>query len=114
MSETFANKFCSVYFTRNLNSPAPHQAFCDDLESIVMHVITYEYVCNRLLTLDVEASMGPDGFHPKLLSSCQAVGYPFYLFFFKSLQYSQLPIQVGSNCQKLLPYTFRKKNFSRS
>ena len=40
-------------------------------------VITYHAhsVCERLSTLDVEATMGPDGFHPKLLSSSQAVAY---------------------------------------
>ena len=32
MSETFANEFSSVYFTGNLNSLAPHQAFCCNLE----------------------------------------------------------------------------------
>ena len=65
MSESLANEFSFVYFTGNLNSPAPHQVFCDNLVSIV---ITYESVCKRLSTFDVEASMGPDGFHPKLLN----------------------------------------------
>ena len=55
------------------SSLAPHKTVCDNLGSIV---ITYGSVSKRLLTLDVEASMGPDGFHPKLLSSCQAVAYP--------------------------------------
>ena len=50
--ETFANVLSYVYFTRNLNSPAPHQAFCGNFRSIV---ITYESVCKRLSTLDVEA-----------------------------------------------------------
>ena len=60
-----SERIASVYFTGNLSSPAPHQAFCGNLGSIV---ITYESVCKRLSTLDVEASMGPDGFNPKLLS----------------------------------------------
>ena len=62
--------FLLFFSTGNLSSPAPHQTFCGDLGSIV---ITYESVCKRLSTLDVEASMGPDGVHPKLLSSCEAV-----------------------------------------
>ena len=64
VSETFANEFYSVYFIGNLNSPAPHQAFRCNLGSIM---ITFESVCKKLSTLDVEASMGHDGFHPKLL-----------------------------------------------
>ena len=67
MSETSVNDISSVYFIENLNSHAPHQAFCGNLLKIV---IPYEFVCKRLSTLDVEASMGPDGFHTKLLSSC--------------------------------------------
>ena len=59
MSETFAIKFSSVYLTGNFSFPAPHQAFYGN----------YGSVCRRLSTLDVEGSMGPDGFHPKLLSS---------------------------------------------
>ena len=82
MSETFANEFSSVYFTSNLNSPVPQRVFCGDLGSIV---ITFESVSKMLSTFDVEASMGPDGFHPKLLTSCQAVAYPIYLIFRKSL-----------------------------
>ena len=71
-----------VYFTGNLSSPAPHQAFCGNLGSIV---ITYESVCRRLLTLDIEAiTQGSDGFRPKLLSLCQAVAYSIYLIFKKS------------------------------
>ena len=76
ISETFVNEFSSVYFTGNWSFPAPHQASCGNLGSIV---ITNESVCKRLSTLDVEASMGSDGFHPKLLSSCQAVAYHIYL-----------------------------------
>ena len=41
-------------------------------------------------TLEVEGSMRPDGFHPKLLSSCQAVAYPIYLILKNSLQCGQL------------------------
>ena len=64
MSDTFAKKFSSVYFVGNFNSPAPHQAFCGSLGLIV---ITCESVCKRLSTVDVEASMRPGGFQPKLL-----------------------------------------------
>ena len=39
MSETLANAF---YFSGNLNSPAPHQAFCGNLGSI------NESVCKSL------------------------------------------------------------------
>ena len=81
VSETFANELSYFYFTANLSSPSPHQAFCGNLGSVV---ITYESVCKRLLSLDVEASMGPDGFHPKLLTSYQAVAYLIYLFKKKS------------------------------
>ena len=73
MSDTFAKKFSSVYFVGNFNSPAP-QAFCGNLRSIV---ITYESVCKRLSIHDVEARL--DGFHSKLLSSCQEVAYIIYL-----------------------------------
>ena len=59
MSMTFANEFYSVYFTGKLNSLALYQAFCGNLGSFV---ITYKSVCKRLSTLDVEASMGPNGF----------------------------------------------------
>ena len=90
MSETFANEFSFVYFTGNFRSPAPHQVFCGSLGSIV---ITYESVCKSLSTLDVEASAGPDGFHPKLLSLCRAVAYPIYLISKKSLQCHQLQVQ---------------------
>ena len=79
-----------------MNSPAPRQAFCGNLRSIV---ITYEYVCERLSTFDIEASMGPDDFHPKLLSSCQRVAYPIHLIFKKSLICSVvdfLKSQMGS------------------
>ena len=68
MSETFANEISSEYFTL--------QAFCGNLGSIV---ITYESDYRRLSTLDIEASMKPDGFHLKLLISCQTVEYPIYL-----------------------------------
>ena len=81
MSETFSNRFYFVYFTGNLSSPAPHQEFCGNLESFV---IPYESVCKKLSTLDVADTIRPDGFHPKLLSSCKAVAYPIYLFFLKT------------------------------
>ena len=67
MSETFADEFSSVYFIGNLNFPASHQTFCGNLGSIL---VTYESICKRLSTLDIEASMGPDSFHYNLLSSC--------------------------------------------
>ena len=51
MSETFANEISSEYFTL--------QAFCGNLGSIV---VTYESDYRRLSTLDIEASMKPDGF----------------------------------------------------
>ena len=72
ISETFANRFSSVYFTGSLNSSALRQAFCGNMGSIV---ITYECVCKRISSLDVEASMEHDGFHHTLLSSYQAVAY---------------------------------------
>ena len=43
MCETFANEISSVYFTGNLNYPAPHQVFAGNLGKIV---ITYESVCD--------------------------------------------------------------------
>ena len=86
MSETFANECSFVYFTGNLNFPS-HQAFCCNLGSIV---ITYESFCKRLSTLNIAARMGPDGFHPKLLSSCQAVAHPNYLIFKKPLSLSSV------------------------
>ena len=99
MSETFTNEFSSVYFTGNLNSPAVHQALCGKLGSIV---IINESVCWSLSILDVEASMGPDGFHPKLLSSCQAFAYPIYLIFKKFLQCDKLPLfKKGSRYSSL-------------
>ena len=78
MSEMLGNEFSSVYFTGNLNSASPHQAFCGNLESIV---INYESVCKGLSTLDVEATIEHDGFPPLLQSSCQAAAFPFYLIF---------------------------------
>ena len=105
MSDTFANEFFSVYFTGNLSSPSPHQASCcGNLGSIV---ITYESVCRRLSTLNVEASMGLDGFHPKLLSSCQAVAYPIYLIYKNSLPCGQLLAQwKESFCHSPVQETF--------
>ena len=78
-----------------MSSPAPHQAFCGKSGSIV---ITYEFVCKLLSILDVEVGMGPDGFHPKLLSLYQAVTYNIFLivvFCIKTqfLQCGQLPTQ---------------------
>ena len=92
MSETFTDDFSSVYFTGNVNSPAVHQVFCGNWRSVVT---TYESVFKRLSTLDVASSMGPDGFHPKLLSSCQANAYPIYQIKKKKkkIQYGQLPTQ---------------------
>ena len=45
MCETFADEFSSVYFTGNLSSHVPYQAFCGNLGSIL---ITYESACKRL------------------------------------------------------------------
>ena len=90
MSETMAKKFSSVYFARNFNYPAPHQAFCGNLWSTM---ITYESACKTLSTLDIEASIGPHGFHPKLLSSCKPLQYPICLIFRKSVQCGDLPAQ---------------------
>ena len=46
-----------------------------------------------LSTLDVEASIRPDGSHRKLLSSWEAFAYHIHIFFRKSLQCDQLPVQ---------------------
>ena len=47
----------------------------------------------NLFVRGYQASMVPDGFHPILLSSCEAVAYPIYLIYKKSLQFGQLPAQ---------------------
>ena len=81
MYKNFTNEFSSVYFTRNLNSPAPHQGFCNNLKSIVFTLLNLFLRGYQLLTM----KLGPDDFDPTLLSSCQAVAYLIYLIFKKSL-----------------------------
>ena len=83
-------------------------------------MITYEYVYKRLSNLDIEPSMGPDGFHPKLLSSCQAVAYPIYLIYKKSLQCGQLSAQYKESLvfplfkkgSRYSPLNYRPKNLT--
>ena len=79
-----------MYVTDPLDDPAPHQTFNGCLSTIN---ITFESVCKLVSSLDAEASMGPDEIHPKLIRSCNALVYPLYLLFRKSLQCGKLPSQ---------------------
>ena len=90
MCERFADEFASVYSTGTLHDPAPHQSFHGHLSSIT---ISCESIATRISSLDAEASMGPDGIHPKLLQSCKSLAYPLYIICKKSLQYGELPLQ---------------------
>ena len=89
MAELFASSFFSVYTTQDLNAPFPHQvsdATIDDVE------ITLEDVRVRLSSLDVNSSMGPDGFHPYILKSCPNLAIPLHAIFRKSVSRGKLPL----------------------
>ena len=90
MGERFADGFSSVYSTAPLDNPANHQTYDGFLDSV--H-ISLQSISNRLSSLDVETSMGPDGLHPRLLKSCNSLAYPLYLICQKSLQCGNLPAQ---------------------
>ena len=73
--------------------PAPHQT-CPS--SVVLDSVNFsaEDVGTILSALDTNSSMGPDGLHPHLLRSCsEALAYPLYTIFCKSLAEGSLPAE---------------------
>ena len=89
-TDLVAESFSSVYLTRRLDSPFPHQSFSGYLTSVN---ITYELVVKHISSLDAQSSMGPDGLHPQLLKSCPSLTYPLLVIFQESLRLGMLPKQ---------------------
>ena len=89
-TDLVAESFSSVYLTRRLDSPFPHQSFSGYLTSVN---ITYELVVKHISSLDAQSSMGPDGLHPQLLKSCPSLTYPLLVIFRESLRLGMLPKQ---------------------
>ena len=99
-----AEKYKNIYFSFiNQYKKSYIDRFIDNMIELLPNIwlmfqtnlsdYSYRLVISFLSTVDVEASMGPNGFHPKLLSSWQAVAYPIYLMFKNPLQCGQLPAQ---------------------
>ena len=89
MSETLASSFASVYVKQTPAVQEPHQTFDGLIEPIS---ITIEHVVSHLRTLDTNSAMGPDFLHPQVLKNCsEALSYPMYLIFCRSLAEGTVP-----------------------
>ncbi len=89
MAELFAASFSSVYTTQDQNSPFPHQVSNYTINDVD---VSLKDVQNRLLSLDIHSSLGPDGLHPCLLKSCPNLAIPLYIIFRKSVSQGELPL----------------------
>ena len=93
MANCFLAAFVSVSSGGQPVDPAPHQT-CPS--SVVLDSVNFsaENVGTILSALDTNSSMGPDGLHPHLLRSCsEALAYPLYTIFCKSLAEGSLPAE---------------------
>ena len=93
MANCFLAAFASVFSGGQPVDPAPHQT-CPS--SVVLDSVNFsaEDVGTIFSALDTNSSMGPDGLHPHLLRSCsEALAYPLYTIFCKSLAEGSLPAE---------------------
>ena len=89
MSEVLASSFASVYTKQSPAVQEPHQTFDGLIEPIR---VTVDDIITQLCVLDVHSAMGPDFIHPLLLKNCsEALSYPLYLIFCRSLAEGSVP-----------------------
>ena len=89
MSECLASSFSSVFSKRTPTQQEPHQVYPGHIGHINLNVDSVEA---RLLSLDPNSAMGPDGIHPMVLKCCaKQLAYPLSTIFKHSLGEGLVP-----------------------
>ena len=87
MAELFVSSFASVFRNAELN-PVPHQMS----ETLIgPQDISLEDVLRAMKKVNPSSSMGPDGIHPRMLTSCPALAVPLLKIFRLSLNSETVP-----------------------
>lgn len=90
MSKCLASSFASVFCREVQNNQEPHQLYDGHIDPIHISV---DDVKAQLITLDINAAMGPDRIHPMVLKSCaHNLVYPLHMIFSQSLQEGIVPM----------------------
>ena len=89
MAEAFVNSFASVLTPNTPHNNHPHQTCNSNLSNIT---ISPPLIRKAIANINESGSMGPDSIHPILLKRCSnALSYPLYLLFNKSLTSATVP-----------------------
>ena len=91
MAACFAVSFSSVFNNEVHNNPHPHQICSSQIDEII---ITPDAVCQILLSLNPNSSLGDDGVHPRFLKLlADELSYPLSVIFNSSLQTGVVPVE---------------------
>ena len=87
MAELFVSSFASVFRDARL-TPFPNQSNSTEISQLDLSM---EDVVRCLKQVNASSSMGPDGVHPRLLTSCPAIAVPLFKIFSLSLSSGTVP-----------------------